>query len=197
MAAFFTFLATFDGEIMRKEYLLLFTAIVSMLGCHSGGKNAAKGFLEISYRFKKASGVQPSYQTAIWLEDENGDLARTLFVSEYLSYGGFHDSTICPNWSRKANWDNIDESMFDAVTAATPSTGENSLKVDCQKENIAPGTYRCCVQVHIVENYNIMYCGTIKIGDGKSETIAMVDYSPGKHPLAGDVLNDVKLSYSK
>jgi len=180
---------------MKRLGLLLCLAIVFVLGCHSGGRNAAKGFLEISYKFKKASGVQPSYQTAIWLEDERGELARTLFVSEYLSYGGFHDSTICPSWSRKANWDNIDEAVFDAVTAATPSAGENSLKVDCQKENIAPGTYRCCMQVHIIENYNIIYCGTIRIGGKNNQTETTATFTPVKHPQAGDVLSDVKMGY--
>ena len=129
----------------------------------------APGALEVSFLFNKAEGVVPSYQIAIWLETETGEYVKTLFVSEYLSGGGFGHGDVCPDWVKQANWEKAEESEFDAVTRPTPPMGARTLKFDCRKRGIAPGTYRFCVQAHIVEKYNILYRGTIVVGEPASE----------------------------
>ena len=53
-----------------------------------------------------SAGEDPSYQTTIWLEDDNGKLLKILFVSDYLSYGGFVHPMICPTWAKQADWEN-------------------------------------------------------------------------------------------
>jgi hypothetical protein len=155
----------------------------------------AAGLLEISYRFNPANGVEPSYQAAFWLEDENGKYVKSILVAEYLSYGGFNDPTICPDWSKLAGWEESSEEEFDAVTRPTPPVGGHILRIDCKERSIPPGLYSYCVQVHIVENYNVLYKGRIHIGDKADESQADPAFTPERHPEGGDVISDVHARY--
>ncbi len=155
----------------------------------------AAGTLEISFLFNRAEGIVPSYQIAVWLESGAGKYAKTLFVSEYLSGGGFNHRDVCPDWVKEADWEKADETEFDAVTRPTPPIGARTLKIDCLKRGIEPGTYRFCVQAHIVEKYNILYRGIIVVGEQASEAVGEAFYSPAKHPQAADVLSDVRAKY--
>ncbi len=155
----------------------------------------ARGVLEISFLFNKAEGVVPSYQIAIWLEDETGKYIKTLFVSEYLAGPGIGLGVVCPDWVKQAHWDKVDDAEFDAATRPTPPVGTNIMKFDCNKMGILPGTYRFCVQAHINENYNILYRGKIAVGQDASEGLAEAFFSPKKHPLASEILFDVRAKY--
>ena len=147
-----------------KIFLLIFTfLIILVLGSCQTGPKYAKGTLEITFNLNEIEGIEPSYQTVIWLEDEDSHSLRSFLVSEYLSYGGYNDSTICPNWSKQADWDHVDDIIFDAVTAATPPIGADTLRIDCKKEQLLQGIYNYFIQVHIVEKYNILYKGTIDL----------------------------------
>jgi hypothetical protein len=187
------------GRIFAKFNNCSLTAISVVALLLSGGislrAQSASGTLEISFLFNKAEGIVPSYQIAVWLETEAGKYVKTLFVSEYLSGGGFGHGDVCPDWVKQANWEKADELEFDAVTRPTPPIGVRTLKIDCQKRGIVPGTYRFCVQAHIVEKYNILYRGTIVVGEQASEAVGEAFYSPAKHPQAADILSDVGARY--
>ncbi|HYK91812.1 MAG TPA: DUF2271 domain-containing protein [Acidobacteriota bacterium] len=155
----------------------------------------APGTLEISFLFNKAEGVVPSYQIAIWLERETGEYVKTLFVSNWLAGAGIGLEVVCPDWVKQAHWDKVEESEFDAATHPTPPVGSNTLRFDCAERRIAPGPYRFCVQAHIAENYNILYCGKISVGKESSEAAGEVLYGPSKHPKAGDILYGVRARY--
>jgi hypothetical protein len=155
----------------------------------------ADGTLEIFFLFNKAEGVVPSYQIAIWLEDEEGKYVKTLFVSQYLAGSGLVHEGICPDWVKQAHWEKVDEAEFDAVTRPTPPMGANAMKFDCQKKALRPGMYRFCVQAHINEDYNILYRGKVSLGQDASEGRAEAFYSPKKHPLASEILCDVRAKY--
>jgi hypothetical protein len=155
----------------------------------------AGGVIEISFLFNKAEEVVPSYQIAIWLESEEGKYVKTLFVSQFLAGAGTSLEVVCPDWIKQAHWEKVDESEFDAVTRPTPPLGANTMRFDCHKKAILSGTYWFCVQAHIQENYNILYRGRIAVGQAASEGLAEAFYSPKKHPLASEILSDVRAQY--
>jgi hypothetical protein len=47
-----------------------------------------------------------------------------------------------------------------------------------------------------VEDYNILYRGTIVIGKGTSEGVAEASFSPKRHPMASEILQGVRARYS-
>jgi len=155
----------------------------------------AGGTLEISFLYVKAEGAVPSYQTAVWLESEEGRFVKTLFLSEYLSLGGFNHEYVCPDWVKQTDWDKAEESEYDAVTRPTPPIGSNTLKFDCRERGIPPGSYRLCIQAHIVEKYNILYRSRIVVGQDASEGAPEVLHSPAKHPVASEILSGVRMRY--
>jgi hypothetical protein len=184
---------------MKKSFilsLLLIFYLLTLFGCSRYKSPYAPGSLEIQFNFNKPAGnMEPSYQIAIWLEDLNGLYIKSLLVSEYLSYGGYNDSTICPMWRKKADWDNVSDEEFNAVTQATPDVSFNSIQINCKEFEIVPGKYKYLVQAHIQERYNIAYTGEIELGQNPAEHSANVAYYPERHPDAGEVLSDVLVKY--
>ncbi len=154
------------------------------------------GTIEVSFVFGSPEGVQPSYQTALWLQDAKGQYIKSLFVSEYLAYGGFNDPTICPDWIKVANWDKATEADYEAVSRPTPPVGQNTLNINLQGKGIVAGRYEYLLEVHLVEKFNILCRGQIDIGNQASESKPEITYSPEKHPAAESVISSVLIKYS-
>lgn len=184
------------GRFLVYPFALCFAAM-PLAACGPNPDEPNAGYLEIRYRLNELEDPEPSYQTVIWLEKENGEYLKSLLVSEYLAYGGYEKPEICSDWSRAADWGNVPEAVFDAVTGATPPVEENTIRVDCEKEGLLPGVYRYCVQTHIVEAYNILYRGRIEIGGSERESRAKAVHSSDGYPEARNVLSDVEARYYK
>ena len=178
--------------------ILLFVLIFLIGGCNPKEKTPPTGKLEITFAFNKAEdeAVEPSYQLAVWLEDFYGNYVETLQLAEYLSLGGYNDSTICPSWLKHTNWDTVSIKYADAITKATPPVGLDTLHFDIDLAKLKPDTYQYCLQAHIIENYNIQYTGKINIGTQPDENIATVFYSPKPYNGAENILSSVKAKYS-
>lgn len=180
---------------MKHFILAVHICAAAILVCGCEEEKSARGRIEIYYSLNKAEGVEPSWQTAVWLEDDQGNMT-TILVSDYLSYGGYKDKRVCPDWSSKCNWDKQDPKILSAVTCATPKLKGNVLKVTCKKAGIRDGTYNYFVQTHIEEKYNILAKGTITIDSTTpDENTAVLTYSPSEHKRAGGILSDVKAKY--
>src|SRR5580700_1186182 len=62
------------------------------------------GKLEVKFLYLPPGTQDPTYHTAIWLEDESGKLVKTLFVTNELSSTEHKLGTVCPDWVRQAGW---------------------------------------------------------------------------------------------
>ena len=161
-------------------------------GCSLVRKERA---LELSFQMATPEGFVPSRQTVIWLEKPDGTFVKTMFVSDYTAYGGYLVPGICPEWVSKAQWKNVNEEEFDAVTGATPSEGKVSMTLDCPKDKVPDGDYILFMEVHLNENFNVLCKGEIQVGDKKHETAMTVEYLPQKYPkLKGEYLSNVKVT---
>jgi hypothetical protein len=175
-----------------------FSALL-ILGCNMIGfslvpTTVVAGKLQISYLVTSDDG---SRFAAVWLENEKGELVKTLFVSNELAQGAFTvEGDICPDWSKKAHWEKASQAEVDAVSGPTPSAGLGSLSFDLKKHGILPGVYFCCMQVHIHENYNILYKGKILLGEKPAESQPETFYSPARYESAQDLVRDVKLRFT-
>jgi hypothetical protein len=169
-----------------------------VLGAHIAGFSfvpaaPVAGKLEISYL---VTSNDASRFTAVWLENEGGELSKTLFVSSELAQGAFTvEGDICPDWIKKAHWEKASQAEVDAVSGPTPSVGSGSLSFDLKKLGISPGVYFFCMQIHIHDNYNILYKGEIRLGEKPAEVQAEVFYSPARFVSAEDLLRDVRVRF--
>ena len=134
---------------------------------------------------------------AVWLENEGGELVKTLFVSTELAQGAFTvEGDICPDWIKKSHWEKATQAEVDAVSGPTPTAGSGSLSLDLKKYGISPGVYSFCMQIHIHDNYNILYKGQIRLGKEPAEVQPEVSYSPKRYESAEDLLRDVRVRFT-
>jgi len=155
----------------------------------------AKGKLEISFLYMPPEEVEPTYHTAIWLEDKNGRLLKTLYVSQELSATEYKLGNACPDWVKQANWEKAGQSLVDAVTGPTPNVGSGSLSIDVEKLALPPGEYQFRFQVHVIDRYNILFRGPLSIGRKANEAALETLYSPSKPAGANDQVRDVQVRF--
>lgn len=173
--------------------LLMVIGAVSGLAAEPAAPVA--GTLEVSYLV--SSTVDGSRFTAVWLENEAGELVKTLFVSSELAQGAFTvEGEICPDWIKKSNWEKATQAEVDAVSGPTPVVGAQTLSFDLDKLGIAPGVYHFFMQVHIHDDYNILFKGKIPVGREPAEAQTEVLYSPSKYKAAEDLVRDVRARFT-
>ncbi len=152
--------------------------------------------IEITFTIHKPADFVPSRQTVIWLEKPDGSFYKSLYVSEYMAYGGYLVPGICPEWSDKAEWQNIAQEEFDAVTGATPATGKVDIKFKYSKKDLPEGDYILYLEIHLTENYNVLCQTKLSLNGNKGKTSMDMKYVPGKYSkLKGDYISDIKVIY--
>lgn len=153
------------------------------------------GVLEVRYYFSPAGSVEPTYHTALWLEDADGRMVKTLFVSQELSGGAYRVVTACPDWVKQAHWEAAPQNEVAAVTAPTPAVGKGELTFDLAKLNLPPATYGFRFQVHITEQHNVLYRGTFTLGGPDANIKLETLIGPGKMDSAEQFVRDVEVRY--
>ena len=89
--------------------------------------------LEVSFDYQRQAGPG-SNQYAVWIENEKGDVVKTLFVTSYTTKGrarggeqpkrGYIVRPACvPTWVKTVKADERTDQQLDAVTGATPQAG--------------------------------------------------------------------------
>ena len=151
---------------------------------------------EVTFILNNPDGFAPSDQMAIWLARPDSSFVKTLFLSEYLSYGGYNIEGLCGNWSSRIAWRDATAEEFDAVTGATPSSGEVKLKLECPARLVPPGEYLIFIEVHLVDEFNELYSGRLDLTGRKASCSLEVSYIPAKCPkmATGDILSSVAVT---
>lgn len=132
------------------------------------------GNLKISIDFNRSS-TPASNQYAVWIEDTDGNVVKTLFVTNFTSNGGYavREDSI-PTWVAQAKPFDMDKAQIDAITGATPSTGTHSYIWDGTDDNgnrVADGTYMFYVEGTLYWSSIVRYEGTVNMGDSESSTL--------------------------
>jgi hypothetical protein len=183
----------------RGAFLAVLLLTVPWTTPGSGGlasQALASGLLEVTFFYLPPTDIHPTYHTAIWLEDRKGTLVKTLYVSTELSATAFKLGEVCPDWTKQAHWERADASEIDAVTGPTPDVGSGRRVFDLAALGVPPGTYEFRFQVHILDDYNILYRGTVTVGGtSPDEPRLEVWYSPARRPGIPEFVRDVRVRY--
>jgi len=128
----------------------------------------ATGEVVISFEYTRQSGPA-SNQHAIWIEDMDGNLIKSLFASRWTANGGFAtrpDSIAI--WAERAGLASMSSAEVDAVAGATPSTGPQSYIWDLTDLNggkVLKGDYMFFVEGTLRWKNYVLYSGVITIGE--------------------------------
>jgi len=125
------------------------------------------GELVISFDFVRQSGPA-SNQHAVWIEDMDGNVVRSLFASRWTADGGYRrrpDSIAV--WAERAGLADMTSAEVDAVSGATPATGQQSYTWDLTDINgdiVPPCNYIIFVEGTLRWKNFVLYSAMITLG---------------------------------
>lgn len=160
---------------MRTVFSFLTVCVVSVL---MAACSAKPGSLEVSFQYNKQPGGG-SNQYAVWIENAEGQVVNTLFVTEFTAKGrsrdgstprrGYTYRTSCvPTWVQHVHADDLTDGELDAFTGATPA--ESGLQTftwdftDQAGQPVAKGTYRFYVEATYNGGSVVTHTGTVTYG---------------------------------
>jgi hypothetical protein len=155
----------------------------------------------ISFDYQKQSGYA-SNQFAVWIEDGNGALVKTLFATRFTATGGYRTRPdAIPLWVERAGLAN--KPNVDAFSGATPKSGQLAYSWDLTDESgkrVPDGTYRFFVEGTLRWKNRVLYSGELALNgepvmaaaeaqyiyEASSDAPALTDESP-EHDMIGPV----------
>lgn len=149
----------------RKIITAILTALVLSTSCTAVKKERKQEkatSLEVSFNYQRQND-HGSNQYAVWIENESGDVVKTLFVTSFTAKGrargdekpvrGYIKRPYCvPNWVKAAKADNLSDQQIDAVSGATPQvSGLQTFTwdfTDQEGKKVEYGTYKVLSKPH-------------------------------------------------
>ena len=155
------------------------------------------GELEITLNYKHIDDIA-SNQYAVWIEDSDGNMVRTLYVTSFTADGGweFREDSLTV-WVERAGMGSDDAPDIDAFSGATPKSGPQSYRWDCTDEEGQPvpaGEYHFFVDATIFWEDAALFEGTIELGDEEVTAVAEPAFT-NDEAAASDMITDVVAVY--
>jgi hypothetical protein len=154
--------------------------------------------VEISLVFHRRGGVA-SNQFAVWIEDGDGKLVKTLFVTHFTADGGWEDRPdALATWVERSGLGAGTAQTADAYSGATPQTGRQTYVWDCTDESgqaVPAGDYHVLAEGTIFWKDAVLYDGVIAIGGGESTAQVRVHFTTDE-AMKSDMLTGVEAEYT-
>lgn len=187
---------------MRKVLSVLTVCFAAALMASCAPK---PGSLEISFNYTKQAGPG-SNQYAVWIENTQGQVVKTLFVTEFTSKGrsrdgsrparGYTYRTSCvPTWVKHVDAENLTDEQMDAFTGATPAqSGIQTFTWDFTDQAGQPvpkGNYRFYVEATYNGASVVTHCGEVGYGAPAADLPVETSYIE-KSEERIDMITDVR-----
>ena len=156
-------------NIRFLSFLLLLPLITG--GCKKDtAETVPNGVLNIYVDYEKQPG-HGSNQWAVWIEDSDGAIVKTLFVTAFTADGGYIPRPSCtPLWVTKAQPGDLSQEAIDAFVGATPLSGIQIYSwdlTDAEGNQVSAGTYTFMVEATLYGDSEVIYKTSIPIGHKK------------------------------
>lgn len=172
---------------MKKVLFILALCAVPALMAFMAPK---AGDLEISFNYDKKPGAG-SNQYAVWIENAQGEVVKTLFVTQFTSKGrvrggtrerGYTFRPTCmPTWVKHVKAESLSDEQMDAFTGATPaSSGLQTFTWDFTDQAGKPvpgGEYRFYVEATYNGPSIVTYSGTVSSGQKAGDVQFKTEYT--------------------
>ena len=152
---------------------------ISAVALNKKEKAAKANSLEVSFNYQRQQ--EPgSNQYAVWIENEKGEVVKTLFVTSFTTKGrtrgneqpmrGYIKRPACvPTWVKAAKANDLTDKQLDAVTGATPQASGTQTFIwdftDQQGKTVQEGTYKVFVEATLFNASTITYSGSFSTQD--------------------------------
>jgi len=192
----------------KKLFAMLFVAMLLSIPAMAQNKNSKSAkvkTLEVSFNYQKQAGPG-SNQYAVWIENEKGEVVKTLFVTSYTTKGrtrngeqpmrGYDKRPNCvPTWVKASKAKELTDQQLDAFTGATPQSNGKQVFTwdfkDQQGKTVPQGTYRVFVEATLYQSSSIIYTGNFTCQD-KPGDIALTSKLTQQDEKHKDMVTNVK-----
>lgn len=161
-------------------------------------ESKSEGTLTVNLNFTHGNTLA-SNQYAIWIEDNDGNLIRTIFVTAFTGNGGYERrKDACPTWVSKAHPSEMSDTEVDAFTGATPSNGRHSYTWDGKDDKgnyVKAGTYKIFVEGTLYWSSRVLYQGTFNYG-GQDQNVTLTPSFSSDDNTNRDMLTQVSAKYT-
>lgn len=194
---------------------LIFTVLIfaaALMGVTAEEKSKKQnpksaGTVEISFDYNRKSGPG-SNQYAVWIENERGEVVKTLFVTSFTTKGrvregqplrrGYTYRPACvPTWVSHVRASEMSDETLDAFTGATPK--ESGVQTFCwdftdsQGKKVSEGNYKICLEATLKNEYKILYVGSLSTALPPASTIEMKETVTGGDEAYSGMIKNVKV----
>ena len=161
-------------------------------------KNSIAG-VSIDFEYLRMSG-KASNQVAVWVEDENGKLVKTLLVTDFTAgRRGYETREDALNhWVAAAEPGEMSDGEIDAVSSATPQTGTQHCSWDLTDENgqrVPDGRYCIRLEGTLYWSSNVLYTGMIDLKEtAPGELEITIERSEPDNTVNEAMIQNVRMS---
>ncbi len=153
--------------------------------------------VEITFDFQR-TGTQASNQVVVWIEDEAGNLVKTIYVSRFTANGGYEArEDALKTWVGKADAESMGAEELDAVSGATPTTGAISFIWDGTDESgemVDSGNYAVKVEGTLYWSSYVLFEGVVHTDRVNEDVEVNVSYSEDDSTNR-EMLRNVQINY--
>ena len=137
------------------------------------------GEVRISFHYVRQSG-SASNQHAVWVEDMDGKVIRTIYASRWTADGGYRSRPdSIAEWVRRAGLENMVDSEVDAISGATPTTGPLTYIWDLKDaggNTVPSGDYVIFVEGTLRWKNFVIYSAVITLGNDPDTVSAVAEF---------------------
>ena len=155
--------------------------------------------VSISFDYKAMSGFS-SNQFVLWIENESGDVVKTLFITSFTgAKRGYKKREQALNhWVSIAKPDQMSDQALDTISGATPKPGTQHFIWDCtdsQGKKVPAGKYMVKLEATLYQGSNAVYTGILDTGNVTAGPIeAVLERSEPDNSKNDTMLQNVRMS---
>lgn len=185
---------------MRRSNLFLCVFVLSAIFFNtvSAKQNVPEKKLTVSYTWSRIQ-THGSNQIAVWIEDTKGNYVCTLFATHFTTAGGYIKRPLSlSEWTAKFNIQKASKEEVDAISGATPKSGEQVLTwngKDKTGKALSPGEYIVRMEANIMDADKMYFKAKIKIGGSNQRTEGEITYSNPSLASGNVLFKDVIVEY--
>ena len=155
--------------------------------------------IEISFDYTRMS-THASNQIAVWVEDESGQLIKTIYVSDFTAArrGYVNREDALNHWVLTADPAAMSDNEVDAISSATPQAGSQSFEWDLNDERgnrVPDGRYFIKLEGTLYWSSNVLYMGEIVLpGTVSGELDIQIERSEPENTENVNMIQNVRMT---
>lgn len=159
---------------MKKLISALVFCLLLSLACGTIAEQSTDS-IEISFVFNRMPTIA-SNQFAVWIENSNGEVIRTLYVTDFTAKRRGYEKRDMSlfSWVSAADPAGMNDEELDSISGATPASGQQRFVwdlTDAKGNQVPDGIYIVKVEGSLYWEDSILYSAEIDLGKDHSETV--------------------------